>query len=141
MRNSGHHPATIHPKVVLFDGVCNLCNGFVQFIIRHDKSGQIKFSQLQSTSGQSLLKPFSASIEKADSVIYIREGKIHLRSSAGLYILKDLGGVWKTATVFFIFPKPIRDFVYDIIAKYRYRWFGKRESCMVPTDELVERFI
>lgn len=130
-----------HSRIVLFDGVCNLCNGFVQFIIKHDRAGKIKFSQLQSESGQRLLMPHTILIEKADSVVYIRDGKVHLRSSAALYILRDLGGVWKITSVFFIVPKPVRDFIYDIIAKYRYRWFGKRESCMVPTTEVMQRFL
>ena len=128
------------PKIILFDGVCNLCNGIVKFIIRFDSNAKFKFSSLQSGYAQKLLSS-AAEIKTADSVIYLRDGLIHMRSNAALYILKDLGGFWKVFTLFFILPRFIRDFLYNIIAKYRYRIFGKRESCMVPTPEIERRFL
>lgn len=127
--------------ILLFDGVCNLCNGLVKFIIRRDKSQRIRFASLQSASGKSLLIKSGLSPDVLDSVAYIKGEKIFLRSSAILMLLKDMGGGWKLFYGFIIIPSFIRDFFYNLIAGTRYKIFGKSESCMVPGDEIKNRFI
>lgn len=128
-------------RVVLFDGVCNLCNASVQFIIRHDEQAKFRFASLDSEPANALLKGHSFAEKDLDSVVYLRGEKALVRSSAALYIAKDLGGVWSLFSIFLIVPRPVRDLVYDLIAKYRYRWFGKRDSCMMPSPELKARFL
>jgi predicted DCC family thiol-disulfide oxidoreductase YuxK len=128
-------------NVLLFDGVCNLCNGTVQFILKRDTKKRFKFASLQSEKGQALLKEMGLPTENFDSVVYIRAGKVLQKSSAGLYILRDLGGIWAAFFPLIIFPRFIRDAVYNLLARNRYRWFGRQESCMMPTPELKERFL
>ena len=127
--------------IFLFDGVCNLCNGFVQFIIKRDPKGKFKFASLQSESGQALLKKIGLPPHDLDSLVLIAGDNYFLKSSAGLRILKELGGFWKLFYILIIFPKGLRDFVYDGIAKTRYRIFGKRDTCMIPTPDMKERFL
>lgn len=131
----------ISNPVLYFDGVCNLCNGVVKFIIKRDKKAKFKFSSLQSISGQAILKQHNLSLVNLESFILIKDNKFYNKSSAGLMVLKELGGGWKLLYAFIIIPKPIRDFIYDIIAKRRYKIFGKQDTCMVPTPELKERFL
>lgn len=131
--NEGH--------ILLFDGVCNLCNSIVQFIIKRDPKGKFKFSSLQSESGQALLRQFGLPTNDFDSFVFISGDKYFLKSSAGLHVLKKLGGVWKVFFIFIIFPRPLRDFIYNFIAKTRYRIFGKRDTCMVPTPDIKQRFL
>ena len=126
-------------RIILFDGVCTLCNRSVQFVIRHDKEARFRFAALDSPVAVVLLKDYALPRKALDAVVYLRQGKAHTRSSAALYIAKDLGGVWRLLSVFLLVPRPIRDLMYDVIAKYRYRWFGKQDSCMVPTAELQGR--
>ncbi len=128
-------------RIILFDGVCDLCNGFVQFIIKRDPEGKFKFGALQSPEAQELLKDATIDPKDLDTVIYIRGDRIYTRSGAALRILNDLGGWWSLFGLKLIIPPPIRDFFYRIIARHRYNWFGRRESCMVPTPELKARFI
>ena len=127
--------------ILLFDGVCNLCNGIVQFTIKRDPKGKFKFASLQSDAAQLLLKKFGLSTDDFDSFVLVDGNKYFLKSSAGLQVLKELGGVWKLFYVFIIIPRPIRDFIYNIIAKTRYRIFGKRDQCMVPTEDIKQRFL
>jgi predicted DCC family thiol-disulfide oxidoreductase YuxK len=127
--------------ILLFDGVCNLCNGIVQFTIKRDPKAKFKFASLQSASGQALLKQFGLPTDDFNSFVFINEDKYFLKSSAGLHVLKELGGVWKVFYIFIIFPRPIRDFVYNIIAKTRYKIFGKQDICMVPTPDIKQRFL
>ncbi len=128
-------------NILLFDGICNLCNGIVQFVIKRDKKAKFKFASLQSESGQLLLKKFGLSQSDFNSFVFIDGDKILLKSTAALHVLKELGGVWKFFYCFIIVPRPIRDFFYSIIARTRYTIFGKRKTCMVPTPELKERFL
>lgn len=128
-------------KVVLFDGVCNLCNGFVQFIIRHDPTARFRFGTLQSESGKKLILESCHRTLLSDSVVYIRGDACLQKSTAALYILKDIGGIWKLTFVFMLVPKFLRDAVYDAIARSRYRLLGKRESCMIPTPGIKHRFL
>jgi predicted DCC family thiol-disulfide oxidoreductase YuxK len=127
--------------VLYFDGVCNLCNGVVKFIIKRDKKAKFKFASLQSVSGQNILKQYNLSIDNLESFILIKDNKFYNKSSAGLMVLKELGGWWKLLYAFIIIPKPIRDFIYDLIAKRRYKIFGRSDTCMVPIPELKERFL
>jgi predicted DCC family thiol-disulfide oxidoreductase YuxK len=129
------------PRLVVFDGVCNLCNGAVQFIINHDPSAGFMFTSLQSDIGQQILTQYALPQDDFDSFIYVREQKLYQRSTAALYVLHDLGGIWKVLYGFIIIPRPIRDWVYDRIAKSRYSLFGKRDSCMIPTPALKKRFL
>ncbi len=120
-------------KIILFDGVCNLCNSAVNFVIRHDKKNVFKFAALQSEIGQELISKFNIDTEKVDSIILIEGEKYYEKSSAALRISKDLSGAYPLLFGFMIVPKFIRNSVYDHIARNRYKWFGKKESCMIPT--------
>ena len=119
-------------SILLFDGVCNLCDSLVGFVIRHDRSKKIIFSSLQSENGKSLLAQYGLPAGYLKSVVYIKENKYYTRSSAVLNILKDLGGGWSLFYGFIIIPVFIRDFLYNIIAGIRYRIFGKKISCLTP---------
>lgn len=127
--------------VLLFDGVCNLCNGLVRFVIKRDVRKRFRFAALQSESGQALLEKFELSGLDNNTVVLIVGDKYFVKSSAVLHVLKELGGVCKLCYALIIIPRPIRDFVYDIVAKTRYRVFGRRDTCMVPSPEVRERFI
>lgn len=127
--------------IILFDGICNLCNGTVQFLIKRDSKAKFKFGSLQSKEGQTLLKHFDLSPNDFDTFVYIKEDKCFIKSSAAFRVLKELGGLWKFFYAFLLIPKKIRDFLYDVVVRNRYKWFGKRESCMVPTSELESRFL
>lgn len=129
-----------HNKIVLFDGVCNFCNSSVQFIIKHDTSNSLKFASLQSSIGQELLNKYAIP-KDVDSVIFIENNQAYTKSSAALKIANYFGGFWKLLQIFMIVPTFIRDFFYDIIAKNRYRWFGKKDSCMLPSPEIRNRFL
>jgi len=128
-------------SIVLFDGVCNLCNASVDFLIRIDKKEKLYFSSLQSDTGQKILTHYQLSKDNYDSFLYLDKGKLYQKSSAGLHLLSGLGGFWTLTKILFIFPKIIRDLVYTFIAKNRYRFFGKKETCRLPTKEEKKRFI
>jgi predicted DCC family thiol-disulfide oxidoreductase YuxK len=119
-------------SILLFDGVCNLCDSLVGFIIRHDRSGKIMFCSLQSDSVKSLLAEYGFPPGYIKSLVYIKETKYYTRSTAVLNILKDLGGGWQLFYGFIIVPAFIRDFFYSLIAAVRYRIFGKKVSCLMP---------
>ncbi|MBO1436052.1 thiol-disulfide oxidoreductase DCC family protein [Meiothermus sp. CFH 77666] len=129
--------------IVLFDGVCNLCNRTVQFIIRHDPSGRFRFASQQSEVGQKLLAQHNIPISQAlaDSVVVLEGDKVWLESDAVFHILYRLGGVWRIPALLWFLPKRLRDWVYRRVTKNRYRVFGKLERCMVPTPELKQRFL
>jgi len=127
--------------ILLFDGICNLCNGVVKFIIRKDKKKKFKFAALQSDRGKEQLKKFNLATSDFESFVYIQGDKYYLQSTAVLHIFKELGGAWKLLFVFIIVPEFIRNFFYSIVAKTRYRIFGKRDSCMVPTEDIMNRFL
>ena len=129
-----------HP-VLLFDGVCNLCNGFVQFVIQRDNKGFFRFTALQSDVGQGLQKEFQLVPNQLDTVILIYQNKVYTHSDVALQIAKQLGGLWSVFTLFSIIPKSSRDAIYNWIAKNRYRWFGKQEACMLPRPEWENRFL
>ena len=127
--------------VILFDGVCNLCNGAVQFIIKHDRKNIFRFASLQSDAGQQLLKQFSLPQDQFNSFVLIENEKAFTQSVAALRIAKKLSGAVRLLYGFIIVPPFIRNAVYRLIANNRYRWFGKKESCMIPTPELRQKFL
>lgn len=130
--------------IVLFDGVCNLCNSAVQFIIKRDKKNIFLFSALQSQATEQLLQQQGIKLnntKQPESIIVLSKGKCYDKSSAALIIAKHLGCFWSLMHVFWIIPKPLRDAVYMFISRNRYKWFGKQESCMIPTPELKAKFI
>jgi predicted DCC family thiol-disulfide oxidoreductase YuxK len=127
--------------VVLFDGVCNLCNGSVLFIIKRDAYSKLKFTSLQSDYGIQQMNRFKLPPSALNSVLLIKDDQLFQKSNAALEIARMLDGLWPWMYVFKIVPLFIRDFVYDWIAKNRYRWFGKKEECMIPTLEMKARFI
>jgi len=128
-------------NIVLFDGECNLCNKTVRFIIRRDPKAKFRFASVQSESGQLLLKQLSLPIDRYDSIVYICDDKFYLKSTAVLTILSKLGSGWQLLSFLIIFPLFLRDKVYDFIAKWRYKWFGHLESCIVPAPENSDRFL
>lgn len=128
-------------RIILFDGVCNLCNGLVQFVIKKDKEAKFTMGSLQSESGQKLLKKHNLPLQDYNSFIYLKEERVYLKSSGALHVLKDLGGLWKMFFILIIIPKPIRDYFYGLVAKNRYWFFGKRTECMMPTPALKNRFL
>jgi len=129
-----------HP-IVLFDGVCNLCSGSVQFILKRDPEGRFRFASLQSEAGRSLMTEHELDPDALSSVVVIEDGGAYQESSAALRIARHLPGAWKLLRVFVVIPRPIRDAVYRLIARNRYRWFGKTEACWLPTTELRARFL
>ncbi|MFK7809688.1 MAG: thiol-disulfide oxidoreductase DCC family protein [Saprospiraceae bacterium] len=127
--------------ILLFDGVCNLCNHSVQFVISNDKEGLFRFAALQSDVGRQLLQKHNLSPDDMDTVVLVMNDKAYTRSSAALHVLRRLGMPFSLLSVFLILPKFLRDFVYDFIARNRYKWFGRQESCWMPTPELKSRFL
>ena len=132
---------TISQPIILFDGVCNFCNYWVKFAIRHDKKSKLLFSPLQGETAATLLKEFNINPTELSSVILVDNGKAYTQSSAALRICKHLDGGWKVFYGLMIIPKFIRDFLYNIVARNRYKWFGKKDACMVPTAEMRARFL
>jgi len=128
-----------HP-VIFFDGVCNLCNGAVQFVIRHDRCARFRFASLQQPAWQKVAASFGISNDMHSFVLW-EDGKLFMRSTAALRVARRLDGGWKALYALMIVPRFLRDGVYDFIAKHRYTWFGKRDSCMIPNDSLRSRFI
>ncbi len=130
-------PDTSRP-ILYFDGVCNLCNGAVQWIIRRDKREQFLFATLQSADGRKAKAAVGAGL---DSIILFNEGHYYVKSDAALRIAQLLGGSWSWLGALKIFPKVFRDAVYDLIARNRYRWFGRKDACIIPTPALRKRFL
>lgn len=126
--------------IVLFDGVCNLCNNTVQFIIRRDPNAHFQFASLQSPQAQKFLAGRHLQ-SYMESILLVEDSKIYTASAAALRIARHLSGFWPLFYIFIIVPRPIRDWVYSIIARNRYRWFGRRDECMVPTPNLRGRFL
>jgi predicted DCC family thiol-disulfide oxidoreductase YuxK len=129
-----------HP-VVLFDGVCNLCNATVQFIIRHDKAERFRFASLQGRFGQEVLAAHQLPPNELDTFLLLDGGKLFARSTGALALCRRLGGWWQLLYVFMLIPAPLRDLVYGFVARNRYRWFGKRETCYLPSPALRKRFL
>jgi len=128
-------------KIILFDGVCNLCNGAITFIIQRDKKDIFRYAPLQSEIGKELAAKHHIDLDKVDSIILVSEDKAYAKSTAALRIAKQLSAGWPLLAVFLILPRFLRDAVYDFIARNRYKWFGKKEACMIPTPELKSKFL
>jgi predicted DCC family thiol-disulfide oxidoreductase YuxK len=128
-------------KILLFDGVCNLCNNTVLFVIKRDRKKQIRFGAIQSQEGKKLLQRFGIDQQYLGSLIFIDEGKVYLKSSGALRLSKYLSGLWPLLYALMVIPAFIRNPIYDFIAANRYKWFGKKEVCMIPTPELKSLFL
>lgn len=131
----------MNSHIIFFDGICNLCNSFVQFVIVRDRRNVFKFCALQSAQASEILAPFATDHGNLSTVVLLHNGILYTRSTAAIRILKELDGFWRLLYVFSVVPRILRDFVYNIFARHRYRLFGKRNSCMAPTIELREKFI
>lgn len=127
--------------IILFDGVCNLCNGFVNWLIHRDQEALFHFASLQSDIGKLLLQKYDLDTNQIDSVVYIRDDKAYIKSTAVLKISQDLGGAWKLVHAFIIVPSFVRDIFYDLVAWSRYALFGKRDSCVLPPPDFKSRFL
>lgn len=127
--------------ILLFDGYCNLCHSSVQFIIKHEKKQEIYFTSLQSKTGVEILNYYSINPVKTNSVVLIEKNKSYIKSTAALRLTKYLKGIYPLAIVFMIIPAFIRNSVYDFIARNRYKWYGKKDSCLMPDQELIKRFL
>ena len=129
-------------KIILFDGVCNLCDASVQYIIKHDKNDMFRFVSLQSELGQEILKHIGMNPSHIESIVLYEPGVAYFyKSTAAIEIAKGLGGIFSIARVFGILPSGIRDSLYDYVATNRYKWYGKKESCSLPTTELMTKFL
>ncbi|WGD34487.1 thiol-disulfide oxidoreductase DCC family protein [Olleya sp. YS] len=131
-----------HKQLILFDGVCNLCNSSVQFVIKHDKKNVFMFAPLQGEVGQQIINHYNLDTSNTDSILlYSKDTGLKIKSTAALHIAKHLGFPSNVIAVFLIIPKFIRDWVYDFVAKNRYKWYGKQEACMIPTPDLKAKFL
>ncbi|TGE15160.1 thiol-disulfide oxidoreductase DCC family protein [Hymenobacter elongatus] len=128
---------------ILFDGVCNLCNGFVQFVIERDTTGRFRFASLQSAAGQALLAQHGITLGPTgpETVILVEQNQVFTHSTAVLRIARQLGSAWPLLYAFILVPRFLRDATYRFVARHRYQWFGQREACMLPTPELRQRFL
>lgn len=127
--------------LIIFDGVCNFCNGAVNFIIERDPSGKFIFTPVQSALAQEMLRSFGIASLGIDTFLLVKDGQTYVRTNAALEIARDLTGYWYLFIIFKIVPRPIRDWFYRILAQNRYRLFGKTNSCMVPAPEVRNRFV
>jgi predicted DCC family thiol-disulfide oxidoreductase YuxK len=127
-------------KIILFDGDCNFCNQIVHFIIKRDPKGCFRFASLQSSSGKEWLGKYHIP-ENINSLVFLDGDHCYIKSTAALRIFKDLSGAWKLLSFFLIVPQPIRDSIYMVISKYRYKLFGKKDRCQLPTEEERQRFL
>jgi predicted DCC family thiol-disulfide oxidoreductase YuxK len=128
-------------KIILFDGLCNLCSGTVLFVLKRDPKAKFKYASLQSNAGQAILKKFNLPTDDLETFVYVCDDKYYRRSTAALRVFKELSGLWPILFVFIIVPAFLRDLVYRLIAKTRYKLFGKKTSCMMPNDQIKNRFI
>jgi len=127
--------------VILFDGVCNLCSGSVRFIIKHDPTHHFRFASLQGEFGRQVLEKYHLPVAEFGSFILLEKDTVYTKSSAALRVVKKLSGPWSVLYAFIIVPPFIRNTVYDLVARNRYKWFGKKEACWIPTPELKGLFI
>ncbi|MFT5146062.1 MAG: thiol-disulfide oxidoreductase DCC family protein [Flavobacteriales bacterium] len=129
-------------KIILFDGICNLCNSAVAIVIKQDKKNTFLFAAIQSKKGKEIIDYLEIDIVKIDAIILYEPGVSYdVKSTAALKIMNDFGQFWQLTKLFWVFPKGLRNQVYDFIAKNRYKWFGKKEACMIPTNDLKSKFL
>jgi predicted DCC family thiol-disulfide oxidoreductase YuxK len=127
--------------VILFDGVCNLCSGFVQFVVPRDTAGKYRFASLQSDIGRELLAEHDLPTDELESVVLIEDGESYRKSAAIIRITAGLGGAYRLLSPFRYVPRAVRDRVYDFVADNRYRWFGKKDQCLMPSGDMESRFL
>jgi len=130
-----------HELILIFDGVCNLCQSSVNFVIRHDKNGRFQFTSAQSQTGIALQKQHHLNALDSASMVLIKDGIAYIKSDAAIEIAKHLDGGWKLLAIVKILPKAVRDWGYQKIAANRYNWFGKKDSCMIPSPAIRSRFL
>ena len=130
-----------HNVILLFDGYCNLCNGCVKFVLKHEKNDLVSFASLQSEAGEKLLKQFNIDPKVTDSLVLIENNTASIKSAAALKLTKYMKGLYPLCMGFMIVPPFIRNWVYDFIARHRYRWFGKSDTCMVPDKNIASSFL
>lgn len=128
-------------NVVLFDGVCKLCTGSVSFVLRHEREPALRFAAMQSRTGMRLMEQFGIEPTQMKTFVVIADGRAYVRSDAAIRVSRFLRGAWRLLGLIRIVPRPIRDWAYELVARNRYRWFGRHDRCMVPASELRERFI
>ena len=128
-------------NLVLFDGVCNLCSALVQFVIRHDRAAKFRFAAIQSEIGNEIFQSHGLDPAELHTFAFVADGKMFMRSDAAIEVASRFGGAWRILRVFRFVPRVVRDSIYTIVARNRYRWFGRKEVCMVPTPEIKERFL
>ena len=129
-----------HP-ILLFDGVCNLCHGTVRFVLEHDRAARFRYAPLQSELARALLAPHGLDAGALDTVVLVDAAGAHVRSDGALRTLRALGAPWSWLAVLALVPRPLRDAVYDFVARHRYRWFGKKDACPLPKPEWTDRFL
>lgn len=128
-------------NVILFDGVCNLCNSAITFVIQRDKKDVFRYAALQSDIGNKLAEKYNINLDTVDSIILVTDKKAYVKSTAALRIALKLSSGWPLMSSFLILPAFFRNWVYDFIARHRYNWFGKKEACMIPTPALKSKFL
>lgn len=133
--------STHPPHLILFDGVCNVCSGAVQFVIKRDPDERMMFASLQSDTGQRILKENGLPLDEFNSFIYIEKGTLYTKSTGILKATRHLKGIYKWNYLLIAIPRPIRDWFYERMAKNRYKWFGQKTSCMMPTPDIQKRFL
>ena len=129
-----------HP-IIIFDGVCSLCEFSVRFIVKNDRQARFRFVSAQSERGKDLQRSCGVDTLKDGTVILLEHDQVHIKSDAALHIAKNLDGAWRLLYILRFIPKPVREYFYAIISKNRYRWFGKRDECLLPDENLKERFL
>ena len=141
MKSSSGQAIPRDQPILLFDGVCNLCNGFVQWVIRRDPEDHFRFAALQSETGRRLLAEAGMPVDALSTVVLYEEGRFYTHSEAALRVWRRLGGAWSWLYALRVVPRSLRDAVYHWVARNRYRWFGRRTACMIPTPGLRARFL
>jgi len=132
---------TLPARIIVFDGICNFCSAYVKFVIRRDQTGRFHFATLQSVTGRALLQRHGLDAVDINTFLLVKGGKAYVRSDAVIQVARELDGPWKLARVFGLIPRLLRDGAYDWFARNRYRFFGRKEACMVPTDDIRDRFL
>ncbi|PEN14089.1 thiol-disulfide oxidoreductase DCC [Longibacter salinarum] len=127
--------------VLLFDGVCNLCNGFVNFVIDHDPGAYFRMAALQSEEAKPYVEAFSIDTDRVDSVVLIEGGRVYRKSTAALRVALHLPAPWPLTAAFLLVPRALRDYIYDVVAENRYQWFGQRNSCRMPSPDVDRHFL
>jgi predicted DCC family thiol-disulfide oxidoreductase YuxK len=135
------HEWTRHERVIVFDGVCNWCNAWVNFTINHDPHGKLKFGTLQSEQGQRILEDLQLSQDSFETFLLLERAQVFTKSTAALRITRHLSGIWPLLYLLIVVPRPLRDAVYDFVARHRYKWMGKAEACRIPSPNERTRFV